>query len=483
MTSFEHQGVEKPSKPFSLIFSIELWERFGYYGMQALLVIYLIRELNFTDTMANNLFGAFSALCYAFISIGGVIGDKVLGTKRTMFIGAVVLAIGYGLLGLDANEHLYLGLAAIITGNMLFKANPSSLVSKLYKPGDHRIDSAFTIYYMSINIGSFISMLLCPIAKDFWGWNAGFMICCIGLIIAIVNYLFCHKLLSKIGSDPDFKPMSSIKFIYVAAFTIILTFVCEWLLKNLTITNCLLAIAIIVVAILCGKILIGLDTKQDKMKFVVCLVLIFEAIIFFILYQQMPTSLNLFAIRNTNHVVFGITLPGESFQSLNPLWILVASPALAWMYVKLGKNGKDFSLPGKFAFGMLLCSFGFLILPFAGKYFSTHGIVSGNWLVVSYGFQSLGELLVSGLGLAMVTKLVPQRMMGFMMGAWFMSTAVAMALGGIVASFASVPHNITNPVHSLPIYSQLFIKLGIATFIISVIMFIFVPKLKKYIVD
>ena len=483
MSNFEHQGVEKPMKPFSLIFSIELWERFGYYGMQALLVVYLIRELNFSDTMANSLFGAFSALCYAFISIGGVIGDKVLGTKRTMFIGAIVLAIGYGLLGLDAGEHLYLGLAAIITGNMLFKANPSSLVSKLYKPGDHRIDSAFTIYYMSINIGSFVSMLLCPIAKDYWGWNMAFMICCIGLIIAIVNYMFCSRLLAEVGSDPDFAPLNFKKFIYVIGFTIILTFICAWLLKHLTITNWLLAIAIIVVAILCGKILFSLETKQDKMKFVVCIILILEAIVFFVLYQQMPTSLNLFTIRNTNHTLFGLTIPGESFQSLNPLWILLASPVLAWIYAKLGKQGKDFSLPGKFAFGMLLTSFGFLILPFAGKYFSSNGLISGNWLIISYGFQSLGELFVSGLGLAMVTKLVPQRMMGFMMGAWFMSTAVAMALGGVVASFASVPHNITEPILSMPIYSQLFIKLGISTFIISIIMFVFVPKLKKYIVE
>ena len=483
MAEFEHQGVERPGRPFSLIFSIELWERFGYYGMQALLVIYLIKELNFTDTMANSLFGAFSALCYAFISIGGVVGDKILGTKRTMFIGAVVLAIGYGLLGLDANEHLYIGLAAIITGNMLFKANPSSLVSKLYKPGDHRIDSAFTIYYMAINIGSFVSMILCPFAKEFWGWNAGFMICCIGLIIAIVNYLFCYRLLSEVGSDPDFKPMNLIKFVYVIAFTAVLTFVCAWLLKHLTVTNILLAIAIIIVAILCVKIFIGLETKQDKMKFVVCIILILEAIVFFVLYQQMPTSLNLFTIRNTNHVILGLTLPGESFQSLNPLWILLASPILAWMYIRLGKQGKDFSLPGKFAFGMLLCSFGFLILPFAGKFFATNGIISGNWLIVTYGFQSIGELLVSGLGLAMVTKLVPQRMMGFMMGAWFMSTAVAMALGGVVASFASVPHDLQDPIQSLPIYSQLFVKLGISAFIISIIMFIFVPKLKKYIVD
>ena len=481
MAELEHQGVERPAKPFSLIFSVELWERFGYYGMQALLVIYLIKELNFTDTMANGLFGAFSALCYAFISIGGVVGDKILGTKRTMFIGAVVLAIGYGLLGLDAEHHLYIGLAAIITGNMLFKANPSSLVSKLYKAGDHRIDSAFTIYYMSINIGSFVSMLLCPMAKDLWGWDAGFLICCIGLIIAIANYLFCHKLLAEIGSDPDFKPMKIGKFLYVAAFTIILTFICEWLLKNLTVTNILLAIALFVVAIMCVKIFFTLETKEDKLKFIVCIILIAEAIIFFVLYQQMPTSLNLFTIRNTNHSLFGMIIPGESFQSLNPLWILLASPVLAWMYAKLGKGGKDFSLPGKFAFGMMLCSFGFLILPFAAKYFATNGIISGEWLIITYGFQSLGELLVSGLGLAMVTKLVPQRVMGFMMGAWFMSSAVAMALGGFVASFASVPHGIKDPVESLAIYSSLFIKLGVAAFIISVIMFLFVPKLKKYI--
>jgi len=230
------------------------------------------------------------------------------------------------------------------------------------------------------------------------------------------------------------------------------------------------------------KFIVKANNSKERGNYTVCFVLIIEAIVFFVLYQQMPTSLNLFAIRNTDHYVLGIFLPGPSFQALNPFWIIIGSPILAFIYNLLGRKEKDFSMPGKFAFGMLLCSLGFLTIPFALKFFvPNENIISGNWLLVVYGFQSIGELFISGLGLAMVTKLVPQKVVGFMMGAWFMSSAVAMYLGGMVASLAAVPKgDITNPALSLPIYSNLFLKLGVATFVIFIIMLIFVPKLKRY---
>lgn len=483
MTEEQHMGVEHPGKPFSLIFCVEMWERFGYYGLQALLVVFLSSYLGFSDTKSNILFGAFAALVYAFISVGGYIGDKVLGTKRTMFMGAVVLAIGYGLLGFNPDNMLYIALGFIIAGNMLFKANPSSLVAKLYKSNDPRIDGAFTIYYMAINIGSFISMLLCPIIKEHWGWSAAFWVCCAGLVIACLNYIIFQSILKDVGSEPDFKKFPVIKFIYVIIITLVVAFVSAWLLEHLLMAYLLLGVAFVVVIILLIKILMQCETSKERTNLLICIILIAQAIIFFILYQQMPTSLNFFAMRNVEHYVFGIPLQGESFQTLNPFWILIASPLLAWFYTKMGKKGKDFCLPTKFAFGMFLCSLGFLTIPFAVSFFAgANSKINGNWLVIVYGFQSIGELLISGLGLAMVTKLVPKKIVGFMMGVWFMSSAIAMALGGLVATLASVPKDsVGDPSISLGIYSDLFLKLGITAMIISIIMFLFVPKLKKYI--
>lgn len=476
-----NKGVDNPGKPLTLIFCIVMWERFGFYGMQALMVVFMVTKLNFDDTQATLTWGAFTALVYAFLSIGGFIGDKVLGTKRTMLFGAIVLTVGYALLAYNPDVTLYYAMGTIIAGNMMFKANPSSLVSKLYNPDDHRIDSAFTMYYMSINVSSFISMILCPLVQYRWGYSPAFLICVAGLILTIAAYLIFGRVLSGIGSDPDSKPISYKNLLYIIIGIIVMVLMCATLLKHLVIANVLLTLALIATFGILIKFIIFAKDRRERTNFIVCFVLIVEAIVFFVLYQQMPTSINLFTIRNTDHNLLGLTINPLTYQSLNPFWIMIGSPLLAIVYNILGKKGKDFAIPTKFAFGMLLCSLGFLALPFAAKFFvnETH-LISGNWMIVTYGFESMGELFISGLGLAMVTKLVPQKVMGFMMGAWFMASAVAMALGGFVATFASVPKgDLGDTALSLSLYSGLFLKLGVATFVICIIMFLFAPKLKK----
>jgi POT family proton-dependent oligopeptide transporter len=212
---------------------------------------------------------------------------------------------------------------------------------------------------------------------------------------------------------------------------------------------------------------------------IVALVLILQAIVWWVMYQQMPTSLNFFAINNVEHSILGISINPLSFQALNPFWILLASPILASLYNHFAKDGRDLAMPKKFALGMFLSSLGFLILV-TSKYFAdANGIVSSWWLVASYFFQSVGELLVSALGLAMVARLVPQRLMGFIMGAWFMTTAAAMVIGGFIASWTSVPSDMNVPVQTLPVYTHVFLELGSVTFVISLLMMMLAPKLTR----
>ena len=203
---------------------------------------------------------------------------------------------------------------------------------------------------------------------------------------------------------------------------------------------------------------------------------------FFTLYQQMPTSLNFFAIKNVEHTILGMTISDpEVFQTLNPFWIMVASPVLAWMYSHFGDKGSDWSMPAKFAFGMVLCAIGFLVLGVSGKFANEQGIVSAWWLVASYFFQSLGELMISGLGLSMISKLVPQRMIGFLMGAWFLTTAIAAVIGGWVATLTAVPKTVVDPLLTLPVYVDVFNKIGICTAVVSVVMILFIPVLNRLI--
>ncbi|CCO23774.1 oligopeptide:H+ symporter [Maridesulfovibrio hydrothermalis] len=474
-------GAFSHPKPFYLLFSVEMWERFGYYGMQALLVLFMVKKLGFSDDLADTTFSAFAALVYAFICAGGYIGDKILGNRRTMFLGAVVLAVGYGLLGIDCEKFLYPALGIIIAGNGLFKANPSALVSKLYDKGDSRVDGAFTLYYMAINIGSFAAMSLCPVVQKHYGWNAGFSVCLIGMGIAIINYIMFRSVLEPIGSKADFEPLSMHKLLLTVIGTALIAATSAFLLKNLTLAHELLYAALVVVAGLYVREIVRAE-PHERANLIICLILMAEAVVFFALYQQMPTSLNLFAARNVHPFVFGIPVEPASFQALNPFWIMLISPVLAVVYARLGKSGRDLSLPGKFALGMMMCCSSFLTLAFVAEYRAdATGYVSGNWLVLSYGFQSLGELLVSGLGLAMVARLTPARSMGFMMGAWFMFQSIAMVLGGEIATMASVSEHGVTAAQSLIIYGNLFSRIGMVTGVIALVMAAFAPLLKKYI--
>ncbi len=197
------------TRSFSTIFLIELWERFGYYGMAAILVLFMVEKIGFGDDKANLVWGAFTALVYAAPAIGGWIGDNVLGTRRTMPIGAAILAIGYLMLSMPTDNlyFLYASMGVIVVGNGLFKANAANMVRRIYEGDDAKIDSAFTLYYMAVNVGSTVSMLLTPWIKDNWGWHAGFTVCCAGLVLGLINYIFMIRTLKGIGSPVDEKPV------------------------------------------------------------------------------------------------------------------------------------------------------------------------------------------------------------------------------------------------------------------------------------
>ena len=471
----------KQPRAFYLIFSIELWERFGYYGLQGIMAVYLVRQLGMSEADSITLFSSFSALVYGLVAIGGWLGDKVLGTKRVIMLGAIVLAIGYGLVAWSGHDAdiVYIGMAAIAVGNGLFKANPSSLLSTCYEKNDPRLDGAFTMYYMSVNIGSFLSMLATPWLAARYGWSTAFALSVVGLIITIINFAFCQRWVKQYGSKPDFAPVNIRNLLLTIVGVIALTAIATWLLHNQGIARIFLAIVALGIVVIFAKETFSM-TGAPRRKMIVAFILMLEAIIFFVLYSQMPTSLNFFAIRNVEHAILGLAVEPEQYQALNPFWIIIGSPILAAIYNKMGDT---LPMSVKFAIGMVLCALAFLVLPLGAKSASDAGIVSVWWLVTSYGFQSIGELMISGLGLAMVAQLVPQRLMGFIMGSWFLTTAGANVIGGYVAGMMAVPENVTDPLMSLSVYSDVFLKIGIATAVIAVLMIITAPKLNRMTLD
>lgn len=470
-------NVFKQPRAFYLIFSIELWERFGYYGLQVILTIYLVKMLGLTEEQSVTLYATFTALMFGMMSIGGWLGDKILGTKRVIMLGAIVLALGY--LAIATSGHniglLYLGLATVAVGNGLFKANPSSLLSTCYEKDDPRIDGAFTMYYMAINIGSFFSTLATPWLAAKYGWGTAFSLSVVGMLITIVNFLFCRKWVKNHGSKPDFEPLHAGKALATLVGVAVLIAIATTLLHYQEIARLMLGlVAIGVICIFAKETLLLKGTARRKM--IVAFILMLQAVVFFVLYSQMPTSINFFAIHNVEHSILGFAIEPEQFQGLNPFWIVIGSPILAAIYNKLGDK---MPMPHKFAIGMVLCSLAFLVLPLGITFANSAGIVSSNWLILSYAMQSLGELMISGLGLAMVAQLVPQRLMGFIMGSWFMTSACAAIIAGKVASLMAVPNNVTNPLESLEVYGHVFMQIGIVTATIALLMIFIAPKLNR----
>jgi POT family proton-dependent oligopeptide transporter len=467
----------KQPKAFYLIFSIELWERFGFYGLQGIMAVYLVKQLGMSESDSITLFSSFSALVYGLVAIGGWLGDKVLGTKRVIMLGAIVLAAGYALVAWSGHDAgiVYMGMAAIAVGNGLFKANPSSLLSKCYAKDDPRLDGAFTMYYMAVNVGSFFSMLATPWLAASFGWSVAFALSVVGLLITIVNFAFCKRWVKNYGSKPDFEPVRIGYLLATIVGVVILVAIATWLLHNQGIARMVLGVVALCIVCIFAKETFALQGAARR-KMIVAFILMLQAIVFFVLYSQMPTSLNFFAIRNVEHTLLGLTFEPEQFQALNPFWIIIGSPILAAIYNKMGDT---LPMPHKFAMGMVLCSGAFLVLPLGTKFASEAGIVSVNWLVASYGLQSIGELMISGLGLAMVAQLVPQRLMGFIMGSWFLTTAGANIIAGYVANQMAIPENVTDPLLSLEIYGHVFLQIGIVTAVIAALMIIAAPKLNR----
>jgi len=481
------------TRSFTTIFLIEMWERFGFYGMQALIVYYMVQALDFPDERATLVWGAAAALIYVAPAIGGWIGDQVLGTRRTMLLGAVILSVGYGLMVVPGQSvwFLFCALGVIVVGNGLFKANAGNLVRKIYEGDDSKIDSAFTIYYMSVNLGAMISQLLTPWLKDYvnehygngLGWHIAFAVCAVGLLLGLANYALMRRWMAHIGSEPDEKPLHWGKLGAVLAGGVLAVFASAYILQHQGVARAFVYIAgVVVVGIFAYLISIG--ERSERAGLIAALVLTVQTVFYFIFYQQMSTSLNLFALRNVDPAfsVFGVHLwdwsPAQ-FQAFNPIWIFVLSPILAWAYAHAGKAGKDFSIAAKFAWGFVIVAAGFFIYGASEHLADAQGKVS-SWLMVwGYGAISLGELLVSGLGLAMVARYVPARMGGFMMGAYFVASGVSQYLGGLVATYASVPRNITDPLESLPIYTSLFNRLGVAALVCTVIAIAVLPLMKR----
>lgn len=469
-------------RAFRTIFLVELWERFGYYGMAALLVLFMVQRLGFDDARANLTWGAFAALVYAMPAVGGWVGDRVLGTRRTMLLGTAVLALGYGLLAVPGEALLYVALGTVVVGNGLFKANSANMVRRIHEGDPARIDAAFTWYYIAVNIGSTLSQLLTPWIGARFGWHAAFGACATGLLLGLANYALLRRTLAGVGSPADEGPASRAALGAVLLASVVLVFAVAAVLQHRE-------VAVALVYLACAAVLgifawlIARGAPAERAGLAAALILTLQVVLYFIFYQQMTTSLTLFALRNVDwaQTLFGVHLftwiPAQ-YQVLDPVWIFILGPLLATLYARLGRAGRDPSIAAKFALGFVVVAAGFFVFAASGAS-AVGGRVSSWYMVWGYALLALGELLVSGLGLAVMARYVPARIGGFMMGAYYVGIGVSQYLGSVVANFASVPEGPPDPVATLPVYTGLFLRLGYAACAAALLALLLLPLLRR----
>ncbi|QDH17169.1 peptide MFS transporter [Swingsia samuiensis] len=437
-------GVKR-RKAFAVVLAIELWERFGYYGMQAVLTLFMIQQLHMADSAANLMLGAFAVLTYTSPVIGGLLGDRVIGTRRTMVSGAVLLAIGYALLSISLHSQslLLFAMALIATGNGLFKPNAGNLVRRIYEGDNAALDAAFTLYYMAVNVGSTVSMLLTPWLQLRYGASVAFATSSIGLVVGLIYYVLKSHRLNYISSALERRPISLGRIGLICLGLLFLTCLNALVLGS----NGLAKICIFVsgLSLIFSWIFLYFRSEEkERAGLLLTYLLCLQGTIYLVFYQQMITSLTLFALRDVDgdFRIGGFTLwhlSAGQFQALNPIWIMVLSPLLAKLYNKQGRNGTDFSLARKMLIGYVCVACSFAIWWWAAA--TTHDLVSSWVMLVGYGFLSFAELLTNGLGLAIVARYTPARLSGFMMGALYLLWGIAMYTGSIIANHAAMTND------------------------------------------
>jgi len=451
----------------STLFFTEMWERFSYYGMRALLILFMTAPaaaggLGFDTATAGPIYALYVSSVYLLSVPGGWIADRVLGLRRAVFVGGVIIMAGHICLALPTLSTFYLGLVLIAVGTGMLKSNVSVLVGKLYPPEDDRRDAGYSIYYMGINSGAFIAPFITGWLAQGEGfkhilasagfepnssWHWGFGAAAVGMFLGLVQYVVGGKHLSPDGLHPA-RPSDpaaaarvdrQVRLVGIATLVVVLTvalLVAAGLLRlnpEAISRNFSWVLIAVTLSFFSWLFLSRGWTREERKSLVVIAVLFAAAAVFWMAYEQAGSTLNLFAARSTNNAVLGHSFPPSWYQSLPPLFIILFAPVFAALWLRLGRRNP--SSPAKFALALVLLGLGFAVMIGAAGAAAGGARVSPLWLVLSYLLQTLGELCLSPVGLSAMSVLAPQRIAGLVMGVWFLALSVGNYLAGMASSF------------------------------------------------
>ena len=474
-------------KGLFVCFATEMWERFSYYGMRALLILYLTKHWEFTDATSYLIYGAYTSLVYIMPVFGGMLADQILGSKKAVTYGAILLVFGHLGMTVESNEQIfYLSLALIVSGVGFLKPNISTMVGALYEEGDPRRDSGFTIFYMGINIGAFTATLLCGYLGEQVGWAYGFGAAGLGMLFGLIIFLWGQKYLEGLAEPPSNKYLQKMNGISYESWAyisgIFMVLVTWFLVQNSQLVGQLLGGfgAIFIGAWLLYALFRCAPDERDRL--IVVGILILFSLIFWALFEQAGSSLNILTDRGVNRVIFGWEVPASMFQSLNAGFIFTIAPLFAMLWIALAKRNMEPSTPIKFSIGIILVGLGFLALVYGMR--SSEGLQTGVfWIILIYLLHTLGELCLSPVGLSSVTKLSPQRIVGFMMGMWFFASAAGNYVAGLIArATASDSSGVSNDVFDLTqkqSFMDVYTDVGLMAIGCGIFLAILTPILKK----
>lgn len=430
-------------KGLYVLFVTEMWERFSYYGMRAIFILFMTKVLLLSDSEASQIYGSYTGLVYLTPLLGGYLCDRYLGNRRSIFIGGLLMAIGQFFMFLSAGAGvsggvplMWTGLTALIVGNGFFKPNISTMVGQLYPKDDRRIDSAFTIFYMGINLGAFFSPIVCSSFSDY---KYGFLAACIGMLLSLVVMFFFQKkyLISEEGKEIGLpvKSMDMKSILMVAGSIGIIFFMLnfkQWFKTETDIISYFIygSMLLMPILILSDKSL----KKHETYRIIVIFILAFFVIFFWGAFEQAGASLTLFADRQTNRSFGGWEMPAEYFQSVNPLAVITLAPLFTIIWGFLYKRRMEPSSPTKMAWGLALVALGYVVIAIVVKGIGASDKVSMWWLFGLYVIHTCGELCLSPIGLSMVSKLAPLRLSSLMMGTWFLANAAANKFAGTLSA-------------------------------------------------
>ncbi|MGH8200684.1 MAG: peptide MFS transporter [Steroidobacteraceae bacterium] len=463
------------------LFFTEMWERFTYYGIQSILILFLVAAsgrggLGFDDQSASAVWGLYLGGTYLLSLLGGWVADQLTGGNIAIASGGVLITVGNALLAAGGTRLFFLGLICNVLGVGMLKPNVSATVGELYPEGGSRRDAGFSIFYIGINIGSLLAPMFVPVIARSYGWHAGFALPALGMLIGVVQFLATRHFLGSAGAAPaSTRPRSWLALWVIVAVIGALT---ALLLSGLVRVNpvtlaarvswlvaLLLAVYLLYIAVFGGL------SRVERNRVFAMMTLFAASTVFWMAYMQIFGSLTLFAARYTDLDIFGWQMPAGDMQAFPPSYIIVLAPVFAALWIGLGKRDRDLSAPAKFAWGLLLMAAGMLVMYLAALRV-LHGIkVSPLWLIATYFLTSSGELCLSPVGLSATTKLAPARFAAQTMGLWFLTLALGSFLAGLLAGDYDAQHLATLP--------ALYLKLFWWTAASGAVMLLITPPVKR----